>query len=285
LTVLPPILRDDKRRRRRSTMAATDTAAGTASIQGELWGARAREWADQEERHRPLYEHAIRSLEIGEGMAVLDVGCGSGFFCRLAADAGARVTGIDAAAALVEIAKERVPGGDFRVGDLQFLPYPDDAFDAVSGFNAFQFAADPVAALVEAKRVARPGSPVFTLVWGRPDRTELAAILTALRPLLPPAPPDAAGPFALSEEGALEALVTNAGLEPVDDGYIEAPFEWSDEESFQRVMLSSGPATLAIRTSGEDAVRQALLEASAPFRTANGGYRIETEWRYVIARA
>jgi len=269
--------------RRRSSTG--DQQRGTAGIQGELWGARARDWARQEERHRPLYEHALRSLDVGDGTAVLDVGCGSGLFCSLAANKGARITGIDAAAPLLEIAKERVPAGDFRVGDLQFLPFADDGFDVVTGFNAFQFAADPVAGLADAKRVAKPGSPIFVLVWGRQERTELATILTALRPLVPPAPPDAPGPFALSEEGALEALVTKAGLEPIDGGYIETPFEYDDEQSFERAMVSSGPATLAIRTSGEDAVRQALLEASAPFRTGQGGYRIETEWRHVTARA
>ena len=133
--------------------------------------------------------------------------------------------------------------------------------------------------------VSKPGSPVFVLVWGRAERTELAAILDALRRLLPPAPPNAPGPFALSEKGALEALVRQAALEPIRDGYLEAPFEFRDRESLLRANLASGPATLAIRTSGEDAVREAVLEAFAPFRTAHGGYRIETEWRYVTAEA
>lgn len=266
-------------------MTARDTTTGTAPLQGELWGARARDWAEQEQRHQPLYEHALRSLDIGSETAVLDIGCGSGLFCRLAAGAGARVTGIDAAESLVEIAKERLPDASFHLGELQFLPFGDDEFDVVTGFNSFQYAADPVAALAEARRVAKRDAPVFTVVWGRANRTELAAMLSALRPLLPPAPPDAPGPFALSEEGALETLVTKAGLDPVDDGYIEAPFDYADEASLLRAMLASGPATLAIRTSGEDAVRHAVLEACAPFRTADGGYRIETEWRYVTAKA
>jgi SAM-dependent methyltransferase len=267
-------------------MTTTETTTGTAHIQGDLWGARAPDWAElQEPQSSPLYEHALRSLDVGQGTAVLDVGCGSGVFCRLAADAGARVTGIDATPALVEIARERVPDGDFRVGDLQFLPFADDTVDVVTGFNSFQYAADPVAALAEAKRVARPGGLVFVLVWGRQERTELAAILRALRPLLPPAPPDAPGPFALSEAGALEALVVRAGLAPIDDGYLDTPFEYADETSLLRANLAPGPATLAIRTSGEAAARAALLEACAPFRNTHGGYRIETEWRYVVARA
>lgn len=266
-------------------MTTTETTIGTAPLQGELWGARASGWAEQEVHQRALYEHAIGTLAIRTDTRVLDVGSGSGYFCQLATEAGARVTGIDAAASLVEIAKERVPKGEFHVGDLQFLPFADDSFDVVTGFNSFQYAGDPVAALREAKRVANAGAPVFVLVWGRPHRTELATILGALRPLLPPAPADAPGPFALSEEGALEALVTQAGLEPVDDGYIDAPFQYRDDESLLRAMLASGPATLAIRTSGEDAVREAALDASAPYRTGDGGYRIETEWRYVTARA
>jgi SAM-dependent methyltransferase len=266
-------------------MTPTATTTGTAPLQGELWGAQARGWAEQEVQHVPLYEQALRSLGIAPGKAVLDVGCGAGLVGRLAADAGARVSGIDAAQALVEIAQERAPMGEFHVGDLQFLPFADEAFDVVTGFNSFQYAADPAAALREAGRVARPGSPVHAVVWGRESRTELAAILRALRPLLPAAPPDAPGPFALSDEGALEALVREGGLEPVDHGYIEAAFEYRDEAALLRATLASGPAALAMRTSGENAVREAALRAAAPFRTADGGYRIETEWRFVTAQA
>jgi SAM-dependent methyltransferase len=266
-------------------MSTTSIATGSATVQGALWGARPQGWAAQELHQRALYEHAIRTLELGPGKRVLDVGCGAGSFCRLAADGGAQVTGIDAAETLVELAEERVPSGEFHVGDLQFLPFGENTFDAVTGFNSFQYAADPAAALREAGRVAKPGAAVHALVWGRESRTELAAILRALRPLLPPAPPDAPGPFALSEEGALEALVREAGLEPIDDGYLDAPFEYRDEETLLRATLASGPATLAIRTSGEAAVRRAALETAAPFRTADGGYRIETEWRHVTARA
>ena len=262
------------------------TAQGTAGAQGELWGARARDWADyQEGQAAALYREAIVRIGIGEGTRVLDVGCASGVFAALAADAGARVSGIDAARASIDIARQRVPGGDFRVGDLQFLPYDDDTFDAVTAFNAIQYAADTRAAAAEAKRVAKPGATVFTLVWGREDRTELVAILRALRPLLPPPPPGAPGPFALSTEGALEAVLQGGGLHIKDTGYLETAFEYPDEETYVRANLASGPATLAIRTSGEDAVRQALLHAAAPFRGAAGGYRIESEWRYALAVA
>ncbi|MCL6647796.1 MAG: class I SAM-dependent methyltransferase [Chloroflexi bacterium] len=266
-------------------MAATDQKQGSARVQGELWGARAQEWADyQEPLHRPLFQHAIKHTGIGPGSTVLDVGCGPGGLCLLAAAAGAHVTGIDAAAPSVEIARRRVPSGRFDVGDLQFLPYDDRSFDVVTGFNSFQYAADPVAALAEARRVAKPGAPVYVLVWGREEQTELVALLRALRPLLPPAPPGAPGPFALSYPGALDGLLERAGLTPKEDEYIEVPFEFPDRSSWLRAAGASGPAVLAERTSGPEAVAAALTEAIAPYRTASGSYRIATEWRYVIAR-
>jgi hypothetical protein len=106
-----------------------------------------------------------------------------------------------------------------------------------------------------------------------------------LRPLLPPAPPGAPGPFALSYPGALEALAERAGLTPTDDGYIEVAFEYPDETALLKGTNSNGPVLLAERTSGKAAVVNAVRDAVAPFRTASGAYRIETEWRCVTARA
>ena len=78
----------------------------------------------------------------------------------IAAARGAAVSGFDAAEAMLAIARERVPAGDFRVADLEAMPFSDASFDVVTGFNAFQFAGDPVRALSEARRVARPGDRV-----------------------------------------------------------------------------------------------------------------------------
>jgi SAM-dependent methyltransferase len=267
-------------------MQTTQSTRGSAPVQGDLWGARARDYADfQEPRLRPLYEDAIRRTRIGPARALLDVGCGPGGLCRLAADAGAAVTGIDASQAHVEIASERVPGARFDVGDSQFLPYDDGSFDVVTGVNSIQYAADPVAALREAGRVAKPGGIVHLVVWGREEHTELVAALRALRPLLPPSPPDSPGPFALSYPGAIEALVAQAGLTPVHDGYIEVTFDYPDETNMLRANGSNGPVVLAERTSGKDEVVNAVRDALAQFRTAAGSYRIETEWRYVTATA
>jgi hypothetical protein len=79
--------------------------------------------------------------------------------------------------------------------------------------------------------------------------------------------------------------VEQAGLTPADDGYIELTFEYPDEATLLKGNNSNGPVVQAERNSGEATVANAIRNALAPFRTVSGAYRIETEWRYVTARA
>lgn len=258
---------------------------GTAKTQGEIWGTRARDWAEvQEGIAIPLYEVVLQKLKVSEGFSVLDIGCGSGTFCEMAAKLGARVSGIDAAELLLTIAGERVADGDFRVGEMEELPYADQTFDVVTGFSSFQFAANPINAMREASRVSRNGIVVIA-VFGRPEENETTAVIKALGSLLPPPPPDAPGPYALSADGALEAIATKAGMTPGVIGTIECPFDYPDEKTALRGLLSSGPAIRAIQAKGHDLVREVILTAIAPFKTDSGGYHLRNNMRYMIAGA
>lgn len=261
---------------------ATD-ARGTAAVQGELWGTDAPRWAAQEDQQQPLYAELAERLGLGDGSAVLDIGCGSGAFLRLAADRGAVVTGLDASEALVEIARARVPGADIRIGDLEELPFDANAFDVATGFNSFQFAADMTTALREAARVVRPDGRVVIQVWGRAERCDLTAMLAVVGPLLPSPPPSGPDGRALSEPGVLEGLATAAGLTPVETGDVVFHFVYPDEETMLATQLSAGLVALASRLAGEETVRAAIVSALAPFRAADGSYRLENEWHYLIA--
>ena len=88
-------------------MTAIDQEHSSASGREEIW--RAREYAELEEGvARADYLEGRRRIRIGPGSALLDVGCGPVGFCRLAAEAGATVTGLDASPAMLEVARERV---------------------------------------------------------------------------------------------------------------------------------------------------------------------------------
>ncbi len=264
----------------------TAAATGTAPVNGGLWGARARDWADvQEGQARALYDAVLEAIAVGRGTRLLDAGCGAGMAAMLAAARGATVSGVDASDDLLAIARARVPGAEFRQGDLESLPLADAQFDAVTGFNAFQYAGTPVAALREARRVARRGAPVVIATWGRPDGMPAASLVTALRPLLPPPPAGAPGPFALSDEAALRALAAEAGLAPEHVADVETTWTYPDLETALRGLNASGVAQRAIRHAGEDAVTRAHADALAAFGTPDGGFAVGATFRYLIARA
>jgi len=254
-------------------------------VQGELWSVRADDWATVHEHNMtPAYKVVLDLLHAGPGVSILEVGCGSGTALRLAADRGAEVTALDAAPAFVEHALRRVPGADVRVGDLQFLPYEDESFDAVMGFNSFQYAADPMAALAEARRVLRDGGHVAALVWGPAEECELAPHLQAVGALMPPAPAGAPGPFSCSAPGALRSLLEAGGFEITVVGDAAAAFSYADEPTALRALTSAGPVVKAVAHAGDDAVRNAVAEAIVPNRRDDGSYRFENVWRFAIGR-
>jgi SAM-dependent methyltransferase len=264
-------------------MSSTTTSSpGSAARHGHTWGARAADWALNEEQQVPTYEAVADRIGVSAGRRVLEVGCGTGVFLRTAVDRGAEVVGLDASPALLELARARVPEAELHEGDMQFLPFADDAFDVVAGFNSFFFAADMVAALREAGRVAKPGAPVAIQVWGRPERCDLTAMKVAAQSLLPEPPP--AQP-SLAEPGVLEGLATAAGLTPGEAFAVTWAFAFPDDDTLARAMLSPGLMVELMEVVGEAPLREAIVDGLAPYRTADGGYRLENEWHVLIARA
>jgi len=267
-------------------MSTEMAATGSAGVQAPLWGARAQDWAEvQEGTVRPLYDEVFERTRVGPGTALLDVGCGAGLACTLAAARGAAVAGFDATPELLAIARQRLPGADFQLGDMEALPYPDGRFDVVTGFNSFQYAASPVRALQEARRAVRPGGQVVIAVWGRPEETQATGYLKALGSLLPPPPPGAPGPFALSEPEALAALARQAGLNPQHHGAVSCPWEYADLETAVRGLLAAGPSVRAIQVAGDERVRAAVAESRVPFKRPDGSYLLDNTFRYLIAEA
>lgn len=98
---------------------------------------------------------------------VLDVGCGPGSITLGLARRvpEGRVIGIDAAPPVLDVArKAAAAAGDERTeiaeGDVYALDLPDDSVDVVHAHQVLQHLADPVAALMEMRRVCRPGGLV-----------------------------------------------------------------------------------------------------------------------------
>lgn len=106
-------------------------------------------------------------LELAPGLAVLEVGSGTGDFDRLIASLvgpKGRVVGIDYGRTMVEEAVSRSRGLDlpveFQQADAHDLPFPDASFDRCLATQVFQHLPRPTRALAEMVRVARSGGRV-----------------------------------------------------------------------------------------------------------------------------
>ncbi|MEN0129245.1 MAG: methyltransferase domain-containing protein [Brevundimonas sp.] len=108
--------------------------------------------------------YLLPALEAGQSL--LDVGCGPGTVTIDLAQrlAPGEVVGVDTSSAVIEIAraaaKDSQANVTFDVADAYRLPFADDSFDVVHAHQVLQHLTDPVAALREMRRVAKPGGIV-----------------------------------------------------------------------------------------------------------------------------
>ncbi|MFI0411230.1 methyltransferase domain-containing protein [Actinomadura sp. 3N508] len=120
-----------------------------------------------------LSSHTWRTVEnsaaylvdhLRPGASVLDVGCGPGTITAGLAErvAPGRVVATDSAEAVLDEARKNaaLSNVEFAVADVHALPYADGTFDVVHAHQVLQHVADPVQALREMRRVARPGGIV-----------------------------------------------------------------------------------------------------------------------------
>jgi len=152
---------------------------------------------------------------------VLDVACGTGVVTREAlrrVGAGGRVTGLDASAGMLVVAREQ--GGDiaWHEGRAESLPFPDASFDAVVSQFGLMFFGDRAGALAEMGRVLRPGGRLAVAVWASIDAIPaFAAELALFEQLAGSAAADALrAPFALGDTTELAHLFEAAGLASAD---------------------------------------------------------------------
>lgn len=252
----------------------------TAKEQGDLWGARAQDWAQAgEPAWRDVFNAVLDQARVGQGTRYLDIGCGAGGALVLARERGALVSGFDAAENLAGLARERLPGAKILVGDMEDLPFVDETFDAVTGINAFQFARDQRKAFAEAARVTRQQGSVTMLVWGPREKCDLLGeVMPHIFALLPPEPPIPTLPLAASAE----ELMREAGLEPEIKGDITATLTYADQETAVSAVLAASER--AIRHAGEPAVRKAAEAALKPFVGPKGVVKLRNMFRLVTAR-
>jgi SAM-dependent methyltransferase len=128
----------------------------------DAWDAQADAWATwaRTPGHDSYWRfHRDRFLELlppDVRGPILDLGCGEGRLTRELRGRGSTVAGIDASPAMIELAREADPEGDYRVADAAALPFQVGTFELVIAFMSLQDIDDPERAIAEAARVLRP---------------------------------------------------------------------------------------------------------------------------------
>ena len=128
---------------------------------------------DRINQHWQADEHSRRPLE---GKTALDVGCGAGLLAEPLARLGAQVTGVDAAAELVEVAAEHAARRglaiDYRAGGVEDMP---GQFDLVTAMEVIEHVAEPQAFVAALARRLAPGG---LLILSTPNATGWSKLLT-----------------------------------------------------------------------------------------------------------
>jgi SAM-dependent methyltransferase len=163
-------------------------------------------------------EALARSIGIGPGMKVLDLGCGDGTTAIPAARLGADVLGVDIARNLVEAATRRAAAEGlancrFQHGDASNLSgLENKSFDRVVSIFGAMFAPRPFDVAREMVRVTRPGGRIVMGNWIPGDPTLVAQILKASSAYSPPPPEGFVSPMTWGVEANVVERFGAAGV-------------------------------------------------------------------------
>ncbi len=136
--------------------------------------------------HHRWKRRLVGMAALRAGDRALDVCCGTGDIAELLAATGARTTGLDFTAEMLEVARRRNGAIEYVQGDAMNLPFEDESFDALTVGFGLRNLAEWKTGLEEMHRVAKPGGRLVVLDFGRPDSGLWRALYFAyLRMIVP----------------------------------------------------------------------------------------------------
>ena len=221
-------------------------------------------------------EAIFPSLQVKEGDAVLDVGCGFGDTAmKLARRVGPQghVVGFDCCEAFMaygreEAAAQGLTNVTFEEGDALVYAF-EPKYDFVFSRFGTMFFSNPVVGLRNMRKALKPGATMTHIVWRRrPDNPWLSMAKDIVLEFLPAPGEDAAtcgpGPFSMADEEMVTGMMKSAGYEDIRFDRVDAPVlvgrTVRDAIDFQ---LAIGPAGEVFREAGDEAEeKRTIIEAA-----------------------
>lgn len=223
---------------------------------------------------------------------VVDIGCGTGNAALLAAERGARVTGVDPAERLLDVARAEAAArsldATFIRGEAAALPFPDAVADVVLSVFGVIFAPDAPAAAAEMARVTAPHGRIVLSAW-RPDGA-VAAVMRVRREAIAEAAGThaAAPPFAWHDGDALARVFGPYGFSVALHEHRLAftgasPRDFIDAQIHEHPLWVAGRDVLESHGKAQ-AVRDRALEILEAANEEPGAFRSTSRYIVAIAR-
>ncbi len=167
----------------------------------ERFAAIAPQWWDEDGAFKPLhrlnparlafardrlakhFERDAKARRPFAGLRLLDIGCGGGLMCEPLTRLGFAVTGIDADASALDIARDHARQQhlaiNYRLASVEDMAAEAGRFDAVLALEVVEHTADPAHFVAVASQLVRPGGALVASTLNRTPRAFLMAILGA----------------------------------------------------------------------------------------------------------
>lgn len=219
---------------------------------------------------------------ITAGSSVVDVGAGTGALTVELLRRGASVASVDPSPPFAASLGRRFPEADVRAAPAEWLPWPDESFDAALAQLVITFMGDAPAGVAEMRRVVRRGGTVAACMWDRTGMDMLAAIHRTQAALDPSQPtPEERNRYRTREE--IESLMGDG----VEIELLEVEGAYSDfDELWDSVRDGAGPAGAWVKGLGEVQLEMARAELHRQVGEPSGGFTLRGRaWAARVTRA
>jgi ubiquinone/menaquinone biosynthesis C-methylase UbiE len=152
-----------------STEIQKQLAIDQHSIQATEFAERYRELG--EDSYQSCFTYSRKRLAVlldpelparGDGLRLLDVGCGTGHHMASLRERGFDVAGVDGSPEMLEQARANNPDAEIKLSDVESLPFPDASFDFILCIEVLRYLPSAVQCVREMSRVLKPGGICLT---------------------------------------------------------------------------------------------------------------------------